>query len=180
MILTLTWKEIREHQAIWLTMIVMTVVFGLGIARIASMDAHTGVVNAALTILGMAGTYGVVCGAMMLAGEHEGGTLVFLDVFLGQRGVLWVGKFIIGVALVLSEALAVALVLRLMKQEAPTWLMNLAGQANDGPMRGMGVAGPDAWFLILPIVTLESYAWGLFGSALSRKVLAGAAIAAPG
>src|SRR6516164_6054960 len=48
---------------------------------------------AALTILGMAACYGVVCGAMMFAGEQEGGTLVFLDIFLGRRGLLWMGKF---------------------------------------------------------------------------------------
>ena len=34
-----------------------------------------------------------------------------------------------------------------------------------------------AWLLILPVVTLEAYAWGLFGSALKRRVLPAAGIA---
>ena len=37
--------------------------------------------------------------------------------------------------------------------------------------------GLDAWLLVLPVVTLEAYAWGLLGSSLKRRVLPGAAIA---
>jgi hypothetical protein len=148
MILTLAWKEMREHRAIWLTMVIMTIVLALGMAQIVAIDNPALAVQvAALTILGMGATYGTVCGAMMLAGEHEGGTLVFLDIFQGRRGLLWLGKFVIGAGLVLSEALAVALALRFLKQEPPRWAMALAGQ---------NFAQPDLniWLLVLPVVSL--------------------------
>ncbi len=117
MILTLLWKEVREHQSIWLTMVVMTSVLGYGLTRIvAPDDAALATMVGALIVLGMGAAYGIVCGGMMLAGEHEGGTLVFLDIFLGRRHLLWLGKFLIGIVLVLTEALAVALVFYLIKQ----------------------------------------------------------------
>ena len=174
MIFTLAWKERREHQGIWLTMIIMTVVMGLGLPQIVAMgDPSIAVQVAALAILGMAAAYGVVCGAMMFAGEHEGGTLVFLDIFLGRRSLLWMGKFLIGVILVVTQVAVVALALRLLKQDPPGWAMALVGQNADRPDRSV-------WILILPVVSLEAYAWGLLGSSLTRRVLAGAAVAALG
>ncbi len=174
MIFTLAWKERREHQGIWLTMIVMTIVMGLGLPQIVAMgDRSLAVHVAALTILGMTAVYGVVCGAMMFAGEHEGGTLVFLDIFLGRRSLLWMGKFLIGVILVVTQALVVALALRLLKQDPPDWVMALVGQKG-------ARADPNVWILILPVVSLEAYAWGLLGSSFTRRVLAGAAVAALG
>src|SRR5262249_16517554 len=174
MIFTLAWKERREHQGIWLTMIIMTVVMGLGLPQIVAMgDRSLAVHVAALTILGMAAAYGVVCGAMMFAGEHEGGTLVFLDIFLGRRHLLWMGKFLIGVVLVITQAAVVALALRLLQLDPPDWAMALVGQNAARP-------DPNVWILILPVVSLEAYAWGLLGSAFTRRVLAGAAVAALG
>ena len=123
MILTLAWKELREHQAILLTMVAMTVLLGFGMTRIIAPGAEVNpTVMGALTVLGMAATYGVVCGSMMLAGEHEGGTLVFLDIFFGRRGLLWLMKFSIGFVLVLAESLAVAMLLRLLNQVPPAWV----------------------------------------------------------
>ena len=94
MILTLTWKEYREHRSIWLTMVVMTGLLAAGLALFATPEE--GLVRVGLSVLGMAAVYGVVCGAMMLAGEREAGTLVFLDIFLGRRGLLWLWKSLIG------------------------------------------------------------------------------------
>jgi hypothetical protein len=177
MMFTLTWKEIREHRAIWVTMVLATVLMGLGAAQVVwPRDRGHALQVAAVTILGMAVTYGVVCGAMMFAGEHENGTLMFLDVFLGRRDVLWVAKALIGAGLAISEALAVALVLRLVDQEAPPWGLALVGQPSELGRRGQ--LSSDAWFAMLPLVTVEAYVWGLFGSALARRVLPGAAIAA--
>ncbi len=174
MILTLAWKELREHQGVWLTMAIMTIVLGFGLPRIVALeDPRLAVPVAALTILGMAATYGVVCGAMMLAGEHEGGTLVFLDIFLGRRGILWMGKFAVGIVLVMAQALAVALALRLMNQEPPGWTMALLGLRELRP-------DPNVWFAFLPVVSLQAYAWGMLGSSLTQRVLAGAAVAAVG
>ena len=181
MIFTLAWKEMREHQGIWITMIFMSVVLGLGLSKLVSLgDAHLAVPVAALTILGMAATYGVVCGAMMFAGEHEGGTLVFLDVFLGRRGLLWMGKFAIGAVLVLTQALAVALILGLLDHQAPHWAMAIVGQSVNIPMGGGQLAASSAWLVLLPVVTLEAFVWGLLGSSMTKRVLAGAAVAAVG
>ncbi len=183
MILTLTWKELREHRAIWLAMVVMTGLLGAGLARIVSPgDPAAANALAAITILTLAASYGAVCGAMMFAGEHEGGTLVFLDVFSGRRGRLWLGKFGIGVGLVLSEALAVALVLWLLKQTPPAWVLAVIGRGAGPGIRPAAAAAPDlgVWYLVVPVMTLEAYAWGLLGSSLARRVLSAAAIAALG
>lgn len=183
MILTLAWKEVREHRSIWITMVVMTVLLGWGLSHIvAAGDRNVAAAVAALTILGMAATYGVVCGAMMFAGEHEGGTLVFLDIFLGRRPLLWLGKFGLGAALALSQAIAVGGILCFLDQDAPAWGVGLLGRQVGVGLRLHAVGFGDAslWLFILPVVTLEAYVWGLFGSSLSRRVLSAAAVAAVG
>src|SRR5262245_10463437 len=72
-----------------------------------------------LAVLGMATAYGVVCGAMMFAGEREAGTMVFLDIFSGRRGWLWFWKAFVGIPLAVTEALAVAGALYLLRIEPP-------------------------------------------------------------
>jgi hypothetical protein len=182
MIRTLAWKEVREHRAIWLAMVALTGVLGTGLGYIvAPTDPSLATAVAALTYLGMAATYGVVCGAMMLAGEHEGETLTFLDIFLGRRDLLWLIKFAIGVLLTVGEALAVALVLYLMEQRPPGWSIGVVGFIPGGQhvrFEAMRRVEPELWFLLLPVVTLEAYAWGLLGSVLQRRVLPAAALAA--
>lgn len=183
MIFTLAWKEYREHRSIWLTMVVVTGLMAFLLAPlIAPRDAamtQSGVL--AIIVLGMAAAYGVVCGAMLLAGEAENGTQVFLDIFLGRRGLLWLWKLLIGALLASSEGLAVGLVLYFMNQAPPTWLPIFLGQGSE-TLRDAGgnrlVVGPQFWIMVLPLVTLEAYAWGMLGSSLARLVLSGAAIAA--
>jgi hypothetical protein len=173
-ILTLAWKEVREHQGVWLTMVAMTVVLSLGLAWIVSLDdPRLGMQVGALTILGMAATYGVVCGSMMIAGEHEGGTLVYLDIFLGRRWLLWLGKVAVGVILVIAQTVVVSLGLWLLKQEAPSWVMNLVGKGNEPP-------DAKVWMWILPMISLCGFSFGVLGSSLSQRVLAAAAGAALG
>jgi hypothetical protein len=155
-------------------MVVMTVVMGLGLAWVVALDdPRMGVQVGALTVLGMAATYGVVCGAMMIAGEHEGGTLVYLDIFLGRRWLLWLGKFGVGVVLVVAEAAAVSLALYLLRHEAPDWAMRLVGKHHAAP-------SATVWIWILPTVSLCGFAFGLLGSSMTQKVLAGATVAAVG
>ncbi len=182
MLVTLAWKEFREHRAIWLMMVVMTCGLGMGLAEIvAPGDPVMALAVASLSILGMAGAYGVVCGAMMLAGEHESGTLVFLDIFLGRRHLLWLGKWCIGLGLAATEALAVGGVLCFFKQMPPSWapaLIGLGSSAVPMPAAGHADWGPVLWLVVLPVITVEAFAWGLFGSALTRRVLSAAAVAA--
>ena len=177
MIGTLTWKEHREHQGIWLTMAVMTVAVGWGLPRIVSQGDHVVFMSVSyLTILGMTVAYGVVCGAMMFAGEHEGGTLTFLDIFHGRRGQLWACKAAIGTVLVITEGLAVALFLWWIGQESPIWGIGLLNRLDARAISSR----PEVWFLILPVVALEAYAWGLLGSSVTRRALPGASIGALG
>ncbi len=180
MMWTLAWKELHEHRLIWLTMVFMTAFLGTGLSRLVGLtSAADAELIAGLTTLGMAATYGVVCGSMMFAGEHEGGTMVFLDVFWGRRGVLWCGKFLIGVVFALTQGIVVALVLTFLNQAPPSWGLRLLGQGSARlPERfAVSALSPGAWLLILPVVTLEAYAWGLFGSAIKRRVLPAAGIA---
>ena len=37
MIITLAWKEVREHQPVWLTMVIMTVVLAKGLTHIVGL-----------------------------------------------------------------------------------------------------------------------------------------------
>jgi hypothetical protein len=182
-ILTMAWKEYREHRAVWFTMVLMTGLLTLLLAEvIVPRDATMArMAVPALTILGMAATYGVVCGGMMFAGEHETSTMVFLDIFLGQRGLLWLMKFLIGVVLAVTQALAVALVLNLMKHDPPEWLpsfIGLGGGLGPAALQAQQAPTPKLWFEVLPVLTVEAFAWGLLGSAMTRRVLSGAAVAA--
>src|SRR5262249_56577772 len=90
--LTLFWKEWREHRHVWLLMAALGAVLLVGLSLVLpteSGNAETPLVVAALVL---AVTYGLVCGAMMLAGEHECGTLAFLDTLPALRLRLWGGK----------------------------------------------------------------------------------------
>jgi len=181
MVLTLSWKEFREHWPIWITMVIAGL--GLGILMGQLNTSREGISIAALSVLGMVATYGVVCGAMMFAGEREAGTMVFLDIFLGRRDLIWLWKFLIGIILALTQALVVATGLVYMQQPPPEWLPLFVGLGGNLDAPGFLVMnlprpGPAIWFLVLPVLSLEAYAWGMLGSALSRRVVNGAACAA--
>jgi hypothetical protein len=180
MVLTLSWKEFREQWPIWITMVIAGL--GLGLILSAINAGRDGISLAALAILGMAATYGVVCGSMMLAGEREAGTMVFLDIFLGRRDLIWLWKFLIGIVLALTQALVVAAVLVYVQQAPPEWLPLFVGlgKMDQAGFMAWNLPRPNQgmWFLVLPVVTMEAYAWGLLGSSLSRRVVNGAACAA--
>ena len=84
MIASLVWKEYREHRSIWIAMAVMAV----GTLTLATQwklpngwkagdqDAVATVVAGAFVLAGM---YGLVCGAMMFAGERESRGMGYLD-----------------------------------------------------------------------------------------------------
>ena len=72
MIRTLAWKEFREHAAVW---VALAAVAAIVLAGLAAYLAPTGsaptnpdtTVVFVLAAVGLAITYGLVCGAMMLA-----------------------------------------------------------------------------------------------------------------
>ncbi len=160
----LCWKEYREHRPVWLVIAVTTVVLVLGLGAALAPGglgtvAHDPQLRGALEglVLVMAVAYGLVCGSMMLAGEREAGTLVFLDTLAGRRASVWTTKALLGAGFTLAQALL------------------LAGVATAAGLRERPT--PGVLFLLLPVLALDGYAWGLAGSAFCRNVFAAAVLA---
>src|SRR5207249_6995049 len=65
----------------------------------------------ALAALILPGIYGLICGAMMVAGEQEARTQTFLDTLPASRGRLWITKLLMGGLFTLAHALVVTGVL---------------------------------------------------------------------
>jgi len=163
-IASLLWKEYREHRSVWIAMTLLAVV-SLAVAiealmpqgwRAASQDTVAAVVGGALILTGM---YGLVCGAMMFAGERESRGMAFLDILPLGRLELWSVKLLVGAVFVLLYSGVVI----------------ATGVA-------LGVVGrnaiPVGWIVVLPIVALETYVWGLCASTFCRTVLTAVALAA--
>jgi hypothetical protein len=164
MILALAWKENREQSTIWLAMAalsagavaLLTQFVGSQAASSNPFDAQS---LAALSPLALISIYGLVCGAMLLAGEQEAGTQTFLDTLPALRRQLWFAKLLSGAALVVLQALL------------------LAGVAYGLGLRAEALR-PEQWFWILPAAGLEALAWGMLGSALCSSVLAAVVLSA--
>jgi hypothetical protein len=158
MIGTLAWKEYREHQTVWVAMTALAVLLLVALTQV---WAPHGVTSApadklqliAFAALILAGTYGLICGAMMVAGEEEARTQTFLDSLPAHRVRLWITKLLMGTLFTLAYTLAVTGIV--------TWLRLTELKAL-----------PAGWQLALPLVALETFGYGLFGSVLGRSVLA--------
>jgi hypothetical protein len=160
---TLIWKEYREHRSTWLAMAVLAVLMLGGLAQLVGASRAGGlnegrdlplIVGAVV----LAVAYGLVCGGMMLAGEEEGRTHAFLDGLPVLRFNVWATKAVVGGFLALTQGLVLAGVVVAL-----------------GVQPGTDV-DPAHWFWVLPGAALEAFAWGLFGSALSRSVLGAIAL----
>ena len=91
---------------------------------------------------------------------------------LGRRELLWLGKTIIGAILAVAQGLTVALALYLLEQTPPEWIQTLVGFGSDPRFPGIArfeQLQANFWFAVLPVLTLEAYAWGLFGSSITRN-----------
>jgi hypothetical protein len=112
MICTLIWKEYREHRLVWLVMAAVSSVALLVLAP--QLDPTTSPARASKSELlfaaagCLAWAYGLICGAMLLAGEVEEGTLFFLDLQPCSRRRLWWSKALAGSALVGANAVIIA------------------------------------------------------------------------
>ena len=161
----LCWKEYREQRGVWLVMLAMTALLLVGLAAFrappgldwARLDNNTREALAA-AVSAMAVTYGLVCGAMTLAGEREGRTLVFLDTLAGRRAPVWQAKALAGAVLTLAQALVSAcLVLPFatdLERDVPRTLA------------------------LVPLLALDAFAWGLAASALTRSAFGAALVGA--
>jgi hypothetical protein len=170
-IVTLTWKEYREQSPIWVALAVLAVALLAGLTAFLAPqgEAAAGPDQAALLIVAAAAlavTCGLVCGALMLAGEAEAGTLPFLDTLPALRRHLWAAKLLAGLSLTLLQGLLLGGV--------------AAGLGLHG---GLNWSAPHEavsrwdWLWVLPAVALEAYCWGLLGSALCRNVLTAVVLA---
>jgi hypothetical protein len=157
MIGSLAWKEYRAARGIWLVMTLLGTACVFLLPRfmeaLGETDADRNRTTVAISLLVLAVTYGVVAGSMLLAGEWEEGTLVFLDALTARRRSLWRGKLLMGVGLALTQGMALALPYVLTHQPSP---------------EAMGLP------LFLFLLPLEAFLWGLFSSSLSGSVLGGA------
>jgi hypothetical protein len=152
MIGTLCWKEYREQRGLWLAIALLAVLLAVGLGSLArgglgGLASDTNIRPAVLAVLfSLMIAQGVVCGAHMLAGEKEAGTLAFLDVLASQRYPLWRTKLVAGSLLTLAQAVAIF---------ALMWTMNL---------------GPWSYLPLLAVLGLLAFLWGMVGGAVCEHV----------
>jgi hypothetical protein len=150
----LLYKEYREHRSIWLALALVGAGVLVGIPLFYQPEpSQQPEFQEVLGIVGMvlAWTYGMVCGAMLLAGEHEAGTQGFLDMLPTARLPLWLMKCIIG-------ALFVYLQVALLAVQAVLGGFYPPGHPVVGVL-GLFVAG------------MVGFSWGILFSSLTRNVL---------
>jgi hypothetical protein len=164
MIYPLAWKEYREQRTVWLILAAACLLATYAVAQIFGpifvADLNRDVfVSLVVLVLSTTGVYGVVCGALLLAGEDEAGMRPFLHRHAGWRFRLWVGKFLVGAAFSVAFGLALS----------GGWaLLQLPPPGKESTL----------WFLALPAVALEALVWGFVGGALMRTTMAAAIVAA--
>jgi ABC-type transport system involved in multi-copper enzyme maturation permease subunit len=165
-IASLVWKEYREHRSVWLALALFAVatlvivkewLLPSGWAG-GTGDAAGMVVGAAFVLAAM---YGLVCGAMMFAGERETRGMAFLDTLPLSRVGMWWAKCLIGAAFTLLFSVVVI---------ATGFALRLIGPG----------AVPAVLAPLLPAVALQVYCVGLCASTFFRTVLTAVAVAALG
>lgn len=100
MLLTLVWKECREHGPAWVVLFVLGFILIFGMDRPFVRDQM---------LPGLLGAYGLLVGAMMLASDREGQTLEWLERLARSNADLWRTKIIVGAGLILAQAFALCL-----------------------------------------------------------------------
>src|SRR5260370_13133818 len=150
----LLWKEYRQQRAIWLAIallgIVLVLILGLAMGQGSGLEVfREGSIRTVLLkiVLALVVVYGIVSGALLLAGEKEERPLDFLDGLCGTRAPVWRRKATAGALFALAQALVMGLLVLTL---------------------GLG-----SWQtgLILLYWCLDALAWGLLGGALCQKVL---------
>lgn len=173
MIRTLLWKEYREQRSVWLALPAFTALMLVGLWWVLEQASPVpgrvaGITDKRIALMGLAvilaGAYGVVSGAMLLANEREAGTQVFLDALTGRRAPLWWGKLLAGAVLTLSQSLLVVMVVSFVQ----------GGDFGNGEDELVLVV---VWLMALSWVALSALAWGMLTSAGFANVLAAAACA---
>jgi hypothetical protein len=160
------WKEYREQRSICLTLAVVSAA-ALLVAHAALSSGGDGYsVPDRDMLAAVAGSLawmcGLICGAMLLAGEREGGTQDFLDTLPTGRWPLWLAKCLVGILFLLVLLAVVA--------GLAGWLLWPTGDQPPEQSRWF-------WGAVILVAGLAGYGWGIFFSALTRSVLAAAGLA---
>jgi hypothetical protein len=162
MIRALVWKEYREQRAVWLALLGLAAFAAVvvpellqlgGSSGLSAFDLQLVVAAVALAVF----IFALVSGSMLLAGEAEGHTQVFLDIQSGRRFGVWAAKAVAGLVFTLLLALATASLAVALELTGPGW-------------------SPRAWFVVLTLAAVDVYAWALLGSALTPGVLRACAL----
>jgi hypothetical protein len=148
----LVWKEVREQWPVWLALVVVATGAAAGLASLITPGPNRDEMLTAVLWLTAWG-YGLVCGALLLAGETEGATQPFLDSLPGTRPRIWRVKAATGLALLAAQfAALVAVGFLLFSQRY--------GQSHPVfDLAGMLVCG------------VFGYAWGLYCGSFASNVL---------
>lgn len=166
MIASLLWKEYREQRSVWLALPAFTALMIFGIWWMLEVSAPTrSFTTKRDALMGLAvvlaGAYGIVSGAMLLANEQENGTQIFLDALTGWRAPLWWAKLLAGVALTLAHSLFLVVAVACVLQ---------------GDL-GSDVVLIVLWLMMISWVALSALSCGMLMSAVFPNVLAASATA---
>lgn len=157
------WKEFREQASILLALLMLGSGIVITAAVLGSLSplsdpfefrGYSDPARIALVMLVMVG--GLVCGSMLFANEHENGTADFLHYLPANRHRLWWAKF--AAAITLTSVLSL--------------LFSIVGLAvGIFPIQALL-----AWTLWLLILAVAAMASGMFGSSITKLVLAACGI----
>lgn len=157
------WKEFREQASILLALVMLGSGIVITAAVLGSLSptsdpfdfrSYSDPARVALVMLVMVG--GLVCGSMLFANEHENGTADFLLYLPANRHRLWWAKFTAAITLTASLSL----------------LFSLVGLAvGVYPLQAL-----PGWFFWLLTLAVAAMASGMFGSSVSKLVLAACGI----
>jgi hypothetical protein len=157
MIPAFLWKEYREQRAIWFTLTCLSFAVLIVVPWMFPPDAPSGISrqfyldSLALVVLILVWTYGMVCGALLLAGERENGTQGFLDILPAARLSLWLVKTMAGGLFITLQIVLVVIFAQIQPIIEPSRMV-------------LGI------FALL-YVGLLGMGWGLFFSARADNVL---------
>ncbi len=158
MLARLWWKEVRVFGWLWVFIVVLAVFSQCVALQVGDESWRHG----ALTqlVLSWAALYAFAVSSAAFAGEREEQTLRWLDVLPVPRSLLWGGKASFAVLSTLIMALVLTVIAEL-------------GTTHRDPQS----YGLNAILLGFFALLLESVAWGLFWSSLSKHVLIAATLA---
>ncbi len=145
----LVWKVYREQRLVWLAMAVLAGCAVLLRLTLLERDLQREALGRLFCLF--AYVYGLVVGAVLLAGEREAGTATFLEVLPVKRVTVWWVKCWSGLVLVLAQVVLL-------------WLLLLDAILVDW-----------SWGLVLLLalagVATLGFAWGLFFSGQTKTAM---------